>query len=548
MGNKLEAARFVESVGVPLLSLKTGTPEELPQQIQPDEYPVIIKAAAGGGGKGMRIVKEPRKLIDALKTTSREAANYFGDGTVYVEKYIESPRHIEVQVLCDEQGNCIHLFERECSIQRRHQKIIEEAPSPSLDPQTRQKMGDTALRIAHAARYTGAGTVEFLVDEQRNFYFLEMNTRIQVEHPVTEMITGIDIVREQINIAGGHPLPWSQKDIQMQGHAMEARIYAENPEQDFMPSPGKIEHFLAPVGNRIRIDTGIRSQDEISASYDPMVAKVIAHGISRTEASGRLRRILHKTVITGIRNNLAYLREILAHPQFLDNDINTHFIANNHDQLMEKISRQKAGTDPAPLLAGYIFHHSMPAKNEFSEQAWREIGYWRNYMKWSITLNETQYECRFTRNGQDLHLSIAGQEPGSFRSSYNEDGGLTVNNGRDPLVIYFADRTGESWMAANGLTHRARHNNYLDTLANKKLMEQTIRHNGQINSPMFGKVLSIEVDEEMSVRKGQTLVVLEAMKMENNIQAPHDTRVKHIAVKKGEQVIDGQLLLETYNN
>jgi len=548
MGNKLEAARFVESIGVPLLSLKTGTPEELNQQIQPDEYPVIIKAAAGGGGKGMRIAENSQQLLEALKTTSREAANYFGDGTVYIEKYIENPRHIEVQVLCDERGNCIHLFERECSIQRRHQKIIEEAPSPSLDPETRKKIGETAVRIAHAARYSGAGTVEFLVDEQKYFYFLEMNTRIQVEHPVTEMITGVDMVREQINMAAGHPLPWKQKDIRTQGHAIEARIYAEDPGQDFMPSPGKIEQFHVPEGNRIRTDTGIRPQDEISASYDPMVAKVIAHGTDRKEATDRLRITLEQTILNGIRNNLAYLREILAHPRFLENTINTHFVPDHHEQLLEQILNRKSATDPAPLLAGYILHHSIPAKNKTREQAWREIGYWRSYMKWIITLDEKQYECRFTRSGPTLHLSIANEEPVHFGFSCNKEGEMRVSSHRHNLIIYFAHRNEETWMMARGLTYRARHNSYLDTLANKRFMEQTNKHNGEINAPMFGKVLSIEVNEEMDVSKGQTLVILEAMKMENNIQAPNDSRVKHIAVKEGDQVSDGQLLLETYNN
>jgi len=548
MGNKLEAARFVQSVGVPLLSLKTGTPEELSQQIEPQEYPVIIKAAAGGGGKGMRIVRNSNQLMEALKTTRREAANYFGDGTVYVEKYIENPRHIEVQVLCDEHGNCIHLHERECSIQRRHQKIIEEAPSPSLDPETRKKMGQTAVRIAHAAQYSGAGTVEFLVDEHKNFYFLEMNTRIQVEHPVTEMITGIDMVREQINIAAGHPLNRTQKDIPLQGHAIEARIYAEDPEQDFMPSPGKIAHFRVPAGNHLRIDTGIRSQDKISASYDPLAAKIIAHADNRKEAADRLRTALEQTVIHGVRNNLAYLREILVHPHFLENRINTHFVANYHDQLLEQILSRKADTDPAPLLAGYIFYHTLAPKDKISEQAWREIGYWRNYMKWIITLDERQYACRFTRTGQNLYLAIAGQEPVPFILSGNKEGELAVRSRHDNRIIYFAHRNEQTWMMARGLTYRARHNSYLDTLANKKFLKQTNNHSGEINAPMFGKVLSIEVNEEMTVRKGQTLLVLEAMKMENNIQAPHDIRVKHIAVKEGEQVSDGQLLLETYNS
>ena len=547
MGNKLQAAGFVKPLDVPLLSLKTGTPEEVASMVSEKDFPVIIKAAAGGGGKGMRIVRKPELLKETLTATAREAANYFNDPTVYIEKYIDQPRHIEIQVLADQHGHCIHLFERECSIQRRHQKIIEEAPSPTISNETRKKMGQAAVRIAKAAKYTGAGIVEFLVDEKENFYFLEMNTRIQVEHPVTEMITGIDLVREQILITEGQPMEWEQDDLQINGHAVEARVYAEDPGNHFMPSPGKVNTFIPPHIDGVRTDSGIRSNDRISAEFDPMVGKIIAWGPDRNRAIEQLRFALENTVITGIRHNLAYLQAVIGHGHFKENRINTHFIEQHHQELNGVISHIKQKADIPALLAAYIFIQSIPREFQSSEPAWKEIGYWRTMMEWSIILEEKIYPCRFTRTNNKLRVDLEGKQH-LFELNHIEAGRIDLTTGGVPVRIFFSDTEKETEMVMGGMTFRAHHKGYLSTLRNKSQVNDHREVNREIIAPMFGKVLSIEVDENTEVKKGQTLMVLEAMKMENSIQAPHDTRVKHIAVKEGDQVKDGQVLLETTNN
>ncbi|MBS3806131.1 MAG: biotin/lipoyl-binding protein [Bacteroidales bacterium] len=544
MGNKLEAARFVESLHIPLLNLKTGTHAELMDQVTPGDFPLMIKAAAGGGGKGMRIIHDPDKLSEALTATAREANNYFRNPDVYIEKYVAEPKHVEIQVLADEHGNCVHLFERECSIQRRHQKIIEEAPSPSLDETTREKMGATAVTIAREIGYTGAGTVEFLLDEQQRFFFLEMNTRIQVEHPITEMITGKDLVHEQIRIAQGYPLSFKQSDLIIHGHAVEARIYAEDPHNDFMPSPGVITRFTAPEGTGIRTDTGVRSRDEISSEYDPMIAKVVAWDEKRTSAIDRLRMALDKTIITGIRNNRSYLDQILNHPYFTDNKFTTRFIERHHEELTENLEWQKANQDKASLLAAYIFIRSMPRQKQNDEPAWKEIGYWRPHMHWDIQLDGQPFGCRFKRYNHQLTLQF-DQTPHHFELKNTGGDWVTLESKGSRIRVYYSEKRHETEISAEGITHLAGHHGYLRTLQNKKAIHahQEISHT--ISSPMFGKVLSIEVNEQMTVKKGQTLMILEAMKMENNIQAPQDTTIKHIAVKEGDQVEDGQLLLET---
>jgi len=544
MGNKLEAARFVESLNIPLLNLKTGTPEELADQVTPDDFPVMIKAAAGGGGKGMRIIHAPGKLREALTATAREARNYFGNPEVYIEKYVTEPKHVEIQVLADEHGHCIHLFERECSIQRRHQKIIEEAPSPSLDEATREKMGAAAVKIAREIGYIGAGTVEFLLDKHKHFYFLEMNTRIQVEHPVTEMITGKDLVQEQIRIAQGHPLSFEQGELKIYGHALEARLYAEDPQSNFMPSPGYITRFAVPEGNGLRTDTGVRSADKITAEYDPMIAKVVAWGKDRDQAVSRLRTALDKTIITGIRNNRSYLSEILQHTHFSHPNFTTRFIEQFHEELKEKIIGKKTRQDKIALLAAYIFIHSLPGLNQSNEPAWKQIGYWRPHMRWNIQLDEQSFGCRFKLFNHRLTLQI-----GNFNHHFElKDTGpdwVSVESENKRLTVYYSEQGHQTEMTAEGTAHMAGRYSYLSTLQNKKAVHAGGEASRTINSPMFGKVLSIEVNEEMMVKKGQTLMILEAMKMENNIQAPQDTTIKHIAVKEGDQVKDGQLLLET---
>jgi acetyl-CoA carboxylase biotin carboxylase subunit len=334
MGDKAEARRTMIEAGVPVLPGSEGTIESVEEAetlARRVGYPVIVKAAAGGGGRGMRVVSDPADLASAFETARTEAAAAFGVPDVYVEKYLVRPRHIEFQVLGDLHGNLVHLFERECSIQRRHQKVIEEAPSPALNPELRERMGAAALQAARAVNYQNAGTIEFLLDEDGSFYFMEMNTRVQVEHPVTENITGIDLVKEQIRIAAGEPLPFRQEDLRIHGWSIEARITAENP-FTFVPSPGLITSFHPPGGPGIRLDTAAYAGYKVLPYYDSMIAKLIARGNTRAEAAGRLRRAIDFFVIEGIQTNLPLLREILDDPAFGRGELSTKFM----EQLLDR--------------------------------------------------------------------------------------------------------------------------------------------------------------------------------------------------------------------
>jgi acetyl-CoA carboxylase biotin carboxylase subunit len=329
MGSKTRARQAMERAGVPFVP---GTSKGLESFEQAEQvaaligYPVMLKAAAGGGGKGMRLVLDPADLRSALESARSEAERAFGDGEVYVEKAIINPRHIEMQILADEHGNTVYLGERECSIQRRHQKVIEEAPSPVVDAEMRRKMGEVAVRVAQAAGYTNAGTVEFLVDQERNFYFLEMNTRLQVEHPVTELVTGLDLVHLQIHIANGEPLPFTQDQVTIRGHAIECRIYAEDPDNNYFPSPGKITLLLLPSGPGIRRDSGMYEGWTVPMDYDPLLAKLIGYGTDRDQAIGRLTRALNEYFIGGIKTNISLFRRILRNPEFRAAKIDTGFL------------------------------------------------------------------------------------------------------------------------------------------------------------------------------------------------------------------------------
>jgi acetyl-CoA carboxylase, biotin carboxylase subunit len=299
--------------------------EQIAEQVG---YPVMLKAAAGGGGKGMRLVREPRELQAALQSARSEAKNAFGDDEVYVEKFVANPRHIEIQILADEHDNMVYLGERDCSVQRRHQKVLEEAPSPIVDAEMRRRMGETAVRVAQTANYTNAGTVEFLIDEKLNFYFLEMNTRLQVEHPVTEIVTGLDLVHLQLRIAAGEPLPFAQSDIQIRGHAIECRVYAEDPDNNFFPSPGQITRLISPSGPGIRRDSGMYEGWTVPLEYDPLLAKLIGFGATRQDAIHRLQRALVEYFVGGIKTNIPLFRRILADPEFQAGQVTTAFLDN----------------------------------------------------------------------------------------------------------------------------------------------------------------------------------------------------------------------------
>jgi acetyl-CoA carboxylase biotin carboxylase subunit len=331
MGSKIESRKTMAEAGVPIvpgISFPLNDVEEAAKTAETIGYPIMLKASAGGGGIGMQVVKNEEELRKAFEGNQKRAASFFGDGAMYLEKYIENPRHIEIQILADQHGNYVYLWERECSIQRRHQKVVEEALSPFLDEQTRRKMGETAIQAAKHIGYTNAGTIEFLVDEQKNFYFLEMNTRLQVEHPVTEEITGIDLVEEQLRIAAGERLRYIQGEIKRDGHAIEVRIYAEDP-KTFFPSPGKITVFQLPEGENVRNETAVTSGMTVTPFYDPMIAKLITKGANRQEAITHMLHALSNYQVEGIKTNIPMLKEVLSHPEFQSGNATTNFV-NEH--------------------------------------------------------------------------------------------------------------------------------------------------------------------------------------------------------------------------
>lgn len=357
MGDKITARLTMIEAGVPVVP---GTQQKITDSnavkkiAEEIGLPVMIKASAGGGGKGMRLVRDEKDLLQAVKMAQSEALSAFGDDTVYIEKYIESPHHIEFQILADKHGNTVHLFERECSVQRRHQKVVEETPSPFLTPELRARMGEAAVAAARAVNYEGAGTIEFLVDANRNFYFLEMNTRLQVEHPITERTTGIDLVKEQVNIASGLPLSFKQNEIFQFGHSIECRISAEDPFNSFMPSPGVIRHISEPNGLGIRTDGYVYEGYEIPMHYDPMISKVIAWGRTRQEAIDRMQRALYEYKITGVKTSTKFLERIMQNKEFREGIYDTHFIENNSEELLSPCTSEKNISIDMAIIAAYV--------------------------------------------------------------------------------------------------------------------------------------------------------------------------------------------------
>ncbi len=383
-GDKLGARRTMAAAGVPIIpgmSAGAGEDKEVLAEAAKISYPVMVKAAGGGGGKGMRVVRAEDELLECLAAARREAGGAFGDDTVYLEKCLERPRHVEFQILADTHGHVVHLFERECSIQRRHQKVVEESPSPALDDELRARMGAAAVKVARACNYANAGTVEFLLDEERNFYFLEVNARVQVEHPVTEMVTGVDIVKAQLALAAGDELPFGQEELRPRGHALEARIYAEDPAKDFLPSAGKIIFLREPRGPGVRLDGGIYAGYDVPVYYDPILAKLICWGATREEARRRLAAALREYVILGVKTTVPFLRAVIEHPAFAAGDTNTAFIAEHFAAWREEVPPQVlakalAAAALAETVAAPAAGYGAGDGTRAAPTPWRTVGPW----------------------------------------------------------------------------------------------------------------------------------------------------------------------------
>ena len=545
MGNKIEARKVAVKHGIPVTFGLMGSHEEILQMADTLPYPVLIKAAAGGGGKGMHIVWDKESLKPEMERASREAEKYFGDGTVFIEQYIERPRHIEVQVLADHHGNVIHLHERECTIQRRYQKIIEESPSPTLTEEKRQQICETAVKLCKAIGYRNAGTVEFLVDKDLNFYFLEMNTRIQVEHPVTEMRTGIDIVEEQIRIARGKEMGWTQEAIQPQGHAIELRIYAEDPANGFLPTPGKVTAYHEPQVRGARVDSSIDGTCSISEAYDPMIAKLSCHAKDRQSAIETAQHALKDFIIQGLTTNKAYLWEVIKNPDFIDNKIDTAFCSTHQEALLNALNESRNNLNVNDIAISFLmFDFCKRQVEQQPENVWERIGYWRYHMQLTVDVE-----------GKRIPVSICVAEAGKIKGKV---GGMSFSvefvhydthqlkimlNGRTETVYCSVNDEQKTIVNFHGLNFTCFRTDQLnDTL--DYASKESVNDKSKMVSPMPGKVVKINVKEGDEVNEGMVMIVVEAMKMENNIVASGNAKVKKILVTEGQMVDNKMQLIE----
>lgn len=540
MGSKRAAKDLAQQVGVPIIPgfhAPNAADSTLIDAADEIGFPLMVKAAAGGGGKGMRLVPSAETLSDALVSARREALQAFGSDELILEKALIRPRHIEIQILGDQHGHLIYLGERDCSIQRRHQKVVEEAPSPIMTPELRRAMGEAAVMAARAVDYTNAGTVEFLLDATGQFYFLEMNTRLQVEHPVTEMVTGIDLVEWQIRIAEGAPLTIQQDDVKIDGHAVEVRLYAEDPANDFLPVTGQIHLWEAPTGEGVRVDTGLKAVDEVSIYYDPMLAKIIAYGDDRPTALRRLRRALENTTLLGLTTNLAFLRDMLRHPSFNAGDFSTDFIAQHFSGWHQPTSESQ--THLALIAASLTQTLSQPNNGG---------GYWRNnpnrppLFRYLTPQGSEAVDITidYSRSAQTYRVTLSpGEGIHTITDvSYDRDTltlTLVMDGHRQRVHLVNVD---DRWWIQ---THEGVVT--LQTLSLLPLPKSSADAGGSLRAPMPGSVIAVLVEVGQSVTKGQALLKLEAMKMEHTITTNADGIVEAIYFQAGDTVeADVQLL------
>jgi 3-methylcrotonyl-CoA carboxylase alpha subunit len=542
MGDKAAAKRLMEKAGVPLVPGYHGENQDaafLEKEAVRIGFPLLIKPSAGGGGKGMRIVPDKGSFKEQLEGARREAKSSFGDDRVLIERYLQRPRHIEIQVFGDRHGNAVHLFERDCSVQRRHQKVLEEAPAPGLSTQKRNEMGEAAVAAAKAIRYAGAGTVEFIAEQDGRFYFMEMNTRLQVEHPVTEMITGLDLVEWQLRIASGEEIPLKQQQLSFKGHAIEARIYAEDPEREFLPSTGRLVHLAWPAtGASVRIDTGVEAGAEITPWYDPMIAKLIVHGPDRAAALATLRRALGELEIAGVTSNVPFLARVAASRAFTTPELDTGLIERNRGELLPPRPparvEELAAAAFAELRAEEAAAAAQARASGDPHSPWHRVDGWRlngeSHHDFVFLDGEARHpvRVRFTAAGEQIDgQPLAGRAEGN--RYFISLGGRSFNAR--------AVQDGRTWhVFCNGAYRRL-------ALEEELRVPGEEADAGSLAAPMPGKVIKHLVATGAKVQKGDPLLILEAMKMEHTITAPADGTVKEIHFAAGEQVLEGAQLV-----
>ena len=540
MGDKTNARLLAQSLHIPVTKGVFGSAEEIYSQKQNLPYPLLIKAAAGGGGKGMVLVTSPTELHPKLKQAEREAERYFGDKTLLAEQLIHQPRHIEVQILADNYGKCIHLYERECSIQRRYQKIIEESPSPFVTEDLREKLTADALKLCRSIGYQNAGTVEFLVDQHSNYFFLEVNTRLQVEHPVTEMIASIDLVEQQLLIAMGLPLALSQEDIRMNGHALECRIYAEDPQNNFQPAPGKILHVKWPEESLARTDCWFNEPVEIRADFDPMLAKIITHAPTRAYAIEKMKKALESTHLMGNINNIWYLKSILKNSDFKAGKINNNFCEIFKASIPHQTSIESVA---AAILIWQFQTKPLPTST-----IWDEIGFFRISSQAKYLINGETIEIKYQKEESHLRFSLKGETSRIISHILNKDNNIAFS--LDDKKVQFnwvvtpnnellLERGVENWKVIPH--HQLPKNSAIKKTNHSKQIQSGVK------APIPGKIIEIKTEVGEQKKAGDTLMILEAMKMENRIQMPRDGIVKKIFIEPGNQVKANEMLVEIEN-
>ncbi|XP_048349066.1 propionyl-CoA carboxylase alpha chain, mitochondrial isoform X1 [Sphaerodactylus townsendi] len=553
MGDKIESKLIAKNAKVNTIPGFDGVVKDADEAVRIAReigYPVMIKASAGGGGKGMRIAWDDEETREGFRFSSQEAASSFGDDRLLIEKFIDNPRHIEIQVLADKHDNALWLNERECSIQRRNQKVIEEAPSTFLDPETRRAMGEQAVALAKAVKYSSAGTVEFLVDSKKNFYFLEMNTRLQVEHPITECITGLDLVQEMIRVAKGYPLRHKQADIPINGWAIECRVYAEDPYKSFgLPSIGRLSQYREPLHvPHVRVDSGIQQGSEISIYYDPMISKLITYGSNRTEALKRMEEALDNYVIRGVAHNISLLREVIIHPRFVQGDISTKFLPDVYPDgfkghlLTESEKRELLGTAASLYVADQL-----RAQRFLGSPRVSIIKSDANNWELSVQLGDTTHSvitsCQgstFLAEVDGIKLSVTGEW--NFASALLP---VTVNGIQRTVQCLSWDASGNFSIQFLGTVYKLRILTKLAAELSKYMPEKVVEDSSSIlRSPMPGVVVAVSVKPGDMVVEGQEICVIEAMKMQNSLAAAKTGKVKSVHCQAGETVGEGDELVE----